>query len=81
MSGHTPGPWRVYPAGSSVPHYQVCDRIVSDVPSGRCLYDGLSDADARLIAAAPRMYEYIASRAANGCATAKAILESINGDA
>ncbi len=35
--------------------------------------------NAKLIAAVPRMYEYIASSAANGCATAKAILGSIHG--
>jgi hypothetical protein len=50
---HTPGPWRVYPRGSCVPHYDVCERIVSDYPSGRSLSDGPSDADAALIAAAP----------------------------
>ena len=53
MSAHTPGPWKVYPPGSSVPHYDVCDRIVSDHPSGRSASEGPSDADAALIAAAP----------------------------
>lgn len=57
MAGHTKGPWRAYPAGSSVPHYDVCDRIVSDRPSGRCASEGPSDADAALIAAAPELLE------------------------
>ena len=56
-AGHTPGPWRVYPPGSSVPYYDVCARIVSDKPSGRSASDGPSDADAALIAAAPEMLE------------------------
>lgn len=49
---HTPGPWKVYPTGTRVPGYQVCDRIVADHCHGRCFY-GTTDADARLIAAAP----------------------------
>lgn len=50
---HTPGPWRVYPHGSSVPAYDVCDRIVADVITGRSAHQGPSDADAQLIASAP----------------------------
>lgn len=55
MSGtkHTPGPWRVYPAGSCVPYYDVCPRVVANEPSGRSVHDAISDADAALIAAAP----------------------------
>lgn len=53
----TPGPWRVYPPGHCVPYYDVCDRIVSDNPSGRSANDGPSDADAALIAAAPDLLE------------------------
>lgn len=42
--------------------------------------DGIKcwDANARLIAAAPTMYEYIASSASNGCAEARKIMEAIN---
>ena len=42
--------------------------------------DGIDcwDANARLIAAAPTMYEYIASSASNGCAEARKIMEAIN---
>lgn len=57
MSAHTPGPWRVYPAGSSVPHYDVCPRVVADKPSGRCAHEDPSDADAALIAAAPDLLQ------------------------
>ena len=58
----TKGPWRVYPPGASVPHYDVCARVVSDRPSGRAVhYDPISDADAHLIAAAPDLYEALAS--------------------
>ena len=38
-------------------------------------------ANARLIAAAPTMYEYIASSASNGCASALKILEAIHAGA
>jgi hypothetical protein len=52
----SPGPWKVYPSGRSVPGYDVCDRIVSDKWTGRSLsLVGCSDADARLIAAAPEL--------------------------
>lgn len=42
--------------------------------------DGIKcwDANARLIAAAPTMYEFIASSASNGCAEARKIMEAIN---
>ena len=60
-AGHTPGPWRVYPPGSSVPYYDVCARIVSDKPSGRSASDGPSDADAALIAAAPTLLSVLLS--------------------
>lgn len=53
MGKPTPGPWRVYPVGSCVPHYDVCPRVVSDLPSGRSVSDPIPDEDARLIAAAP----------------------------
>lgn len=35
-------------------------------------------ANMRLIAAAPTMYEYIASSASNGCAEARKIMKAIN---
>jgi hypothetical protein len=34
--------------------------------------------NARLIALAPELYEYVASSAANGCATAKALINKLN---
>jgi len=45
--------------------------------------DGItaSAANSRLIALAPEMYEYIASSASNGCATAQALLARTKGGA
>lgn len=40
----------------------------------------VSEANARLIAAAPCMFEYILSSAQNGCATAQEIVERATGD-
>jgi len=51
MSDHTPEPWRLYPPGACVPHYDVRERIVSDCPSGRSVSDPISEADARRIVA------------------------------
>lgn len=36
------------------------------------------DANARLIAAAPTMHDYVAKRAAEGCTEAASILEAVN---
>ena len=44
-------------------------------------WSGNEEFDARLIAAAPTMYEYIASSASNGCASALKILEAIHAGA
>lgn len=45
---------------------------------GAKAYAEMFEANARLIAAAPTMYEYIASSASNGCAEARKIMEAIN---
>lgn len=50
---HSPGPWRVVATGHTAPGYDVCDRIISDKWTDRTASDGLSDADAALVAAAP----------------------------
>lgn len=55
---HSPGPWKVHPRGRSAPGYDVSDRIISDTWTGRSIYtNGVSDADAALIAAAPELLE------------------------
>jgi hypothetical protein len=56
---HTPTPWRLYPAGTSVPHYDVCPRIVADRPSGRGVDDPISDADAEFIVLAVNAHEVL----------------------
>ena len=82
----TPGPWyvgtgtyegrNIYSAASVTDDegftYQPVVATAED--------DGINcwDANARLIAAAPTMYEYIASSASNGCAEARKIMEAIN---
>lgn len=71
---HTPGPWRVDPTHS------LC--IESNHGNiGLVNLARASKADARLIAAAPRMYELIAKLAKGGDAEAISILESIHASA
>jgi len=85
MSKHTPGPWTVgasdhNPAqimsasGSVAQVYGVPLHIlIEDAPEGW----GLSNA--RLIAAAPRMFARIEALAADGDPEAVAIMEAVNG--
>ena len=89
MSGHTPGPWEAHQRpGSPIEcghhvttadgltvcnvTYQLPTRVDGEVVEVARI------ANARLIAAAPTMYEYIASSASNGCAEARKIMEAIN---
>ena len=77
MSAHTPGPWTVDPRKK----LRVIAENDNTVASTGCT-DSLRDqweANARLIAAAPTMYSYIASSASNGCAEAAKIMEAIYG--
>lgn len=81
---HTPGPWFVerqiqnYRSGATAlcitsrGEGQVAQTVASivSIDSGK--------ANARLIAAAPTMYEYISSSASNGCAEAREMLEAIH---
>ena len=85
----TPGPWMLRTAPTSA---GLCHIISAADWRGAFIYgDGLRigvddslpkaqelAANARLIAAAPTMYEYIASSASNGCAEARKIMEAIN---
>ena len=70
MVGHTPGPWAVYrdgerrhivAAGSVVdqPNSLVADWIADIEPDATGHDEAQCEADARLIAAAPRMLEWI----------------------
>lgn len=88
---HTPGPWfaddlgriwrrppsELYENGGGV----AGDKPIAVVSVG-WVGEGVTgypvEDNARLIAAAPTMYEYIASSASNGCAEARKIMEAIN---
>jgi hypothetical protein len=87
MSEHRPGPWvaefavppgGTWPAEIATLGYGVWVReecgIPDDVPS-----EEECQANARLIAAAPRMYERIAMLAKGGDVEAQAIVEAVNG--
>lgn len=89
-SKHTPGPWEVSHGGHGSPHgfvideYFVLNRTVADdVAIAADIVDPAtqmpSEANARLIAAAPTMYDFVQHAADHGDANAKAILEAIHG--
>ena len=94
MSKHTAGPWKagwettsgltgprcaptvfLKDTAVQVPIHKGSDPIAWVLSSSP---DEMADADARLIAASPTMYEYIQQRANDGCDTASLILEAIN---
>ena len=88
MSAHTPGPWFIGTLNDALfiinrppspSHDDMAD--IKDAQVIAKLNNCKSDEDARLIAAAPTMYEYIKGSASAGCATAKQILEQIHGNA
>lgn len=88
---HTPGPW-AYIDATKEARMQYAPKCVIRAGSVQVASFSWgadskwwpskeeSQANARLIAAAPTMYEYIESSAMNGCAEAKKILEAINGN-
>lgn len=85
---HTPGPWFVHPyvnqqgrhnKAKDVGPYGVATAVVLGPFEQE--WDAKAEANARLIAAAPRMYEFVASKASSGDTDALAILEQINGNA
>jgi hypothetical protein len=81
---HTPGPWAIdrddrpsmewnnHIVQASRPHLTVCFMAHTQEDG-----NAEGEANASLIAAAPTMYEYIASSASNGCAEAKRILKAM----
>ena len=71
---HTPGPWAMREGAT---HVTVTNARGDAVFHDDKRIPGVM-ADARLIAAVPTMYEYIASSASNGCAEARKIMEAIN---
>lgn len=89
MSAHTPGPWRAFPSvwlgASTIAKddgiFRVEDVATETVICARRTpwpaQAEIMAANARLIAAAPAMHDYIAKRAAGGDTEAAQILESI----
>ena len=85
---HTPGPWLVSLDGFARKGWAACPTVYacdSDLRYIAFCNDDMTvgeptdnEANARLIAAAPTMHEYIAKRADAGDNEAKQILESIN---
>jgi len=87
MSAHTPGPWFI-PEQESQYGIRVASvhpvrspgtRSVRTVATVKLGEQDLSNA--RLIAAAPRMFDRIAKLAAEGDAESLAIMEAVNGNA
>ena len=81
---HTPGPWFITGGATRYIEARIGDGLIQEVAAcGPTMadvrgYDQQQEANARLIAAAPTMHEYIAKRADAGDNEAKQILESIN---
>ena len=83
MSKHTPGPWAVVGNRTKYVEARLISGLIQEVAAcGPTAadegYGQQQEANARLIAAAPTMHEYIAKRADAGDNEAKQILESIN---
>lgn len=82
-SKHTSGPWQVGFADGSG-HSYITDsqgRVVvrGGYDSHGIKHGVVKNSDARLIAAAPAMYDFVQHAADHGDANAKAILEVIHG--
>jgi hypothetical protein len=81
---HTPGPWAIQEYGddeapSLVIHRDSKNRICFMATPGSHGDPAMIEADARLIVAAPELYEYVKSSASAGCATAQALITKIEG--
>ena len=80
---HTPAPWGIPQfgpkevwAGSDNEGFAGLVAVVETVDGG-----GITDANARLIAAAPTMADYVQKRAVDGDPEAAQIMEAIRGNA
>jgi hypothetical protein len=71
---HTPGPWTYQRSPSDTCDFEVCSSEL--LIAGE--YGIEDEANARLIAASPKMYDYIAAKAAAGDDEARAIVEAIH---
>lgn len=83
----TPGPWQAFELAPEDPSWGACEiwpesavaeRHDDDSDAGPVATMVMGTANARLIAAAPRMYAYIKSRSDEGDLDASQILEDIN---
>lgn len=75
MSAHTKGPWVVEAGGPRLINTHA--RVISAADGlGPVAY--ATGENARLIASAPRMYEFVAKKAEAGDSEAAQLLESIN---
>ena len=80
MSKHTPGPWQ--PLTFSNHELQTDFAMVAIGKRAHIIGYGEEDqANARLIAAAPALYEYVASKSNSGDNEASKLLEMIHGRA
>jgi hypothetical protein len=84
MSEHTPGPWFISKKGGPFCVDAPCEpdndfRIAKTYASPFAPNQKQSAANARLIATAPTMHDYIESRAKAGDAEAIAIIKAITG--
>ena len=81
-AAHTPAPWHFKKLAMHDGGHVVMFTAQNGQRTHRLDCAGeFKEADAHLIAAAPTMYEYIASSASNGCASALKILEAIHAGA
>lgn len=71
---HTPGPWHA--SEDAIYSGQRFQHIVASTDVGTTNW-GARKANARLMALAPELYEYVASSASAGCATAQALISSL----
>ena len=78
MAHPTPAPWKFCPDTDDMPGHR--ERAHVEIGAGKWVNVGAvgNDADARLIAAAPTMHDYVAKKAAEGCSEAARILEAVN---
>lgn len=75
-SAHTPGPWHLGMAAGDVAAYGPKGEHIATLPS--MLNEAEVLANARLIAACPRMFDFVAKMAATGgCPEAQSIIDSL----
>lgn len=78
MSWYTPGPWNWVKGDKYDVHRLAPGILLSVGADGTPWGDEIDRANARLIAAAPTMFDYIQKKANDGCAEAALILEKTN---